>query len=315
MKTTENQLSELTAKINALKAFALEQGLDLSAETSALERKAEELRIKLYTDLSAWEKIQLVRNNKRPTALDYFNNVFTDFTQLHGDRQFRDDPALVGGLAFLAGQPVTVLGHQKGRDTKDNLARNYGMPHPEGFRKALRLMAQAEKFGRPILCFIDTPGAFPGIGAEERGQSEAIARNLREMATLRVPILNLVTGEGGSGGALALSIGDCLLMLENAVYSVISPEGCAAILWKDAGRAKEAAAALKLTAQDLTALGVADEVILEPQGGLQNDWPKGLAAVQEALVRRLDILRHLPLEALLQRRQERLARLGSWQQI
>jgi acetyl-CoA carboxylase carboxyl transferase subunit alpha len=310
----EGQLTQLLDKIKDLRAFAQEQGIDLGKEIAALEEKAAELRAKMYANLSPWQKIQLARNIKRPTTLDYINLIFTEFVELHGDRQFRDDPALVGGIALLEGRPVTVLGHQKGRDTKDNIARNFGMPHPEGYRKALRLMAQAEKYRRPIICFIDTPGAYPGLGAEERGQSEAIARNLREMATFRVPILNLVTGEGGSGGALALGVGDSLLMLENTVYSVISPEGCASILWKDASRAKEAAAALKLTAQDLDALGVIDEVIPEPQGGIHRDWEGGAIAVKEALLRHLDILGSLPLEALLRRRHQRLARLGRWQE-
>ncbi|MGI6365046.1 MAG: acetyl-CoA carboxylase carboxyltransferase subunit alpha [Bacillota bacterium] len=314
MADFEGQLTQLLDKIKDLRAFAQEQGIDLGKEIAALEEKAAELRAKMYANLSPWQKIQLARNIKRPTTLDYINLIFTEFVELHGDRQFRDDPALVGGIALLEGRPVTVLGHQKGRDTKDNIARNFGMPHPEGYRKALRLMAQAEKYRRPIICFIDTPGAYPGLGAEERGQSEAIARNLREMATFRVPILNLVTGEGGSGGALALGVGDSLLMLENTVYSVISPEGCASILWKDASRAKEAAAALKLTAQDLDALGVIDEVIPEPQGGIHRDWEGGAIAVKEALLRHLDILGSLPLEALLRRRHQRLAKLGRWQE-
>jgi acetyl-CoA carboxylase carboxyl transferase subunit alpha len=301
-------------KIKDLKDFSQEQGIELGKEVEALEKKAAKLREELYANLDGWQKLQLARNAKRPTALDYFNLIFTDFIPLHGDRQFRDDPALVGGIAMLEGKPVTVLGHQKGRDTKENIARNYGMPHPEGYRKALRLMEQAEKFHRPIICFIDTPGAYPGLGAEERGQSEAIARNLREMASLKTPIINFVTGEGGSGGALALSIGDCLLMLENAVYSVISPEGCAAILWKDASLAKDAAAALKLKAQDLSEFGVVDEIVPEPKKGLQDNWDLGLPAIKEALVRHMDLLGHLPLETLLQRRWRRLSSQGHWQE-
>lgn len=314
MAEYEGQLTQLLDKIKDLRAFAQEQDLDLSKEIEALEQKAADLRTRMYANLTPWQKLQLARHIKRPTALDYIDRIFTDFTQLHGDRQFRDDPALVGGIALLGGRPVTVLGHQKGRDTKDNIARNFGMPHPEGYRKALRLMTQAEKFRRPILCFIDTPGAYPGLGAEERGQSEAIARNLRDMAALKVPILNMVTGEGGSGGALALGVGDGLLMLENAVYSVISPEGCAAILWKDAARAKEAAAALKLTAQDLENLGVVDEIIPEPQGGIHNDWDAGSAVIKEALTRHLDIFDDLPVDKLLQRRWRRLAAMGRWQE-
>lgn len=312
MKPIDSQLYQLRDKIDNLKAFARTQGIDLGNEIAALEKKVDGLRAQLFAGLSAWQKVQLVRSNKRPTALDYFNGIFSNFIELHGDRQFRDDPALVGGIAFLEGVPVTVLGHQKGRDTKESIARNYGMPHPEGYRKALRLMEQAEKFRRPIICFIDTPGAYPGLEAEERGQSEAIARNLREMALLTVPIISIVTGEGGSGGALALSICDCLLMLENTIYSVISPEGCAAILWKDANRAPEAASALKITAPDLAKIGVADEIVPEPQGGLQADWQTGMKAVKEALARQLEILEHLPLGTLLKKRAERFGRLGEW---
>lgn len=314
MADFEEQLARLQDKIRDLQAFAREQGLDLRREILALEQKAAELRARMYASLSPWQKVQLARDVRRPTTLDYIDMLFTDFIQLHGDRQYRDDPALVGGIARLEGEPVTVLGHQKGRDTKDNIARNFGMPHPEGYRKALRLMEQAEKFGRPVICFIDTPGAYPGLGAEERGQGEAIARNLRAMAALAVPVLAVVTGEGGSGGALALGVGDALLMLEHAVYSVISPEGCAAILWKDSSRAREAAAALKLTAQDLARLGVADEVIPEPQGGIQKDWQAGARAVKEALVRHLDILSGLSADTLLRRRQRRLAAIGQWRE-
>ena len=311
---TQGQLAQLVDKIKDLRTFAQEQGIDLGSEIAALEEKAAELQAQMYANLGPWQKIQLARNVKRPTTLDYINIIFTEFVELHGDRYFRDDPALVGGIALLEGQPVTVLGHQKGRDTKDNIARNFGMPHPEGYRKALRLMEQAEKFRRPIICFIDTPGAYPGLGAEERGQSEAIARNLRDMAALKVPILNLVTGEGGSGGALALGVGDSLLMLENTIYSVISPEGCASILWKDSGRAKEAASALKLTAQDLDELEVIDEAIPEPQGGIHKDWQGGAGVLKEALLRYLDILGGMPVETLLRRRHHRLARLGRWQE-
>lgn len=314
MAEMEGQLTQLLEKIKDLRAFSEEQGLDLSQEIGALEQKASDLRAQMYANLTPWQKIKLARHIQRPTTLDYIKLLFTDFVQLHGDRQFKDDPALVGGIALLNGTPVTVLGHQKGRDTKENIARNFGMPHPEGYRKALRLMEQAEKFGRPIICFIDTPGAYPGLGAEERGQSEAIARNLRDMASLKVPVLNLVTGEGGSGGALALGVGDALLMLENTVYSVISPEGCAAILWKDAARAKDAASALKLTAQDLEELGVVDEVIPEPQGGGHKDWDATAAAIKESLLRHLDVLGDLPVDTLLQRRWRRLSKLGRWQE-
>ena len=314
MAEVEGQLTQLLEKISDLRSFAQDQDLDLSQEIEALEQRAADLRAKMYANLTPWQKIKLARHIQRPTTLDYINLIFTDFVQLHGDRQFRDDPALVGGIALLDGRPVTIIGHQKGRDTKDNIARNFGMPHPEGYRKALRLMEQAQKFNRPIICFIDTPGAFPGLAAEERGQSEAIARNLRDMASLKVPVINLVTGEGGSGGALALGVGDGLLMLENTVYSVISPEGCAAILWKDAARAKEAATALKLTAQDLEELGITDEIIPEPQGGGHKDWEATAAAIKESLCRHLDILDDLPVDKLLQRRWRRLSKLGRWQE-
>ncbi|MTI95090.1 MAG: acetyl-CoA carboxylase carboxyltransferase subunit alpha [Firmicutes bacterium] len=308
------QLNQLQDKIRDLQKFARENELDLSHEIKALEEKAADIRAKLYANLEPWQKVQLARHIKRPSTLDYISMIFTDFYELHGDRLFRDDPALVGGIARLGDTPVTVIGHQKGRDTKENIKRNFGMPHPEGYRKALRLMEQAEKFRRPVICFIDTPGAYPGLGAEERGQGEAIARNLREMATLRTPIINLVTGEGGSGGALALGVGDSLLMLDNSIYSVISPEGCAAILWKDASRAKEAAGVLKLTALDLQELGVADEVIPEPMGGSHKDWQATAAAVKEALGRHLDILGDIPSEKLLERRWRKLAQIGRWQE-
>lgn len=311
MAELDGQLTQLLEKIKDLRSFAQQQGLDLSDEIQALENKAADLRAKMYANLSPWQKVKLARHIKRPSTLDYFELIFSDFIQLYGDRQYRDDPALVGGIALLQGKPVTVLGHQKGRDTKDNIARNFGMPHPEGYRKALRLMKQAEKFHRPVICFIDTPGAYPGQGAEERGQSEAIARNLRDMAVLKIPILNLITGEGGSGGALALGVGDSLLMLENSIYSVISPEGCASILWKDAAQAKDAAAALKLTAHDLEKLGVIDEIIPEPQGGVHKNWEAGAVAIKEALLRHLDVLEDLSMETLLQRRWRRLSELGN----
>lgn len=312
MNDFDAQLASLQEKIRDLKEFARNENIDLSQEIEALEHKAAEIRARMYANLSSWQKVQLARHIKRPTTLDYIDMVFDDFIELHGDRTFRDDPALVGGIALFREQPVTVLGHQKGRDTKENITRNFGMPHPEGYRKALRLMEQAAKFNRPVVCLIDTPGAYPGLGAEERGQSEAIARNLREMALLATPILTLVTGEGGSGGALALGVGDRLLMLEHSVYSVISPEGCAAILWKDSGRSKEAAQALKLTAQDIHQLGIADEVLPEPQGGAHTDWQATAAVIQEALERHLDILAGIPRDKLLERRWQRLKAIGRW---
>ncbi len=308
----DNQLDNLQGKIRDLREFARKEDIDLSREIEALENKAAEIRSQMYANLNSWQKVQMARHIKRPSTLDYINMIFEDFIELHGDRNYRDDPALVGGIARLNNRPVTVLGHQKGRDTKDNISRNFGMPHPEGYRKALRLMQQAAKFNRPIICFIDTPGAYPGVGAEERGQSEAIARNLREMAMLNTPILTLVTGEGGSGGALALGVGDRLLMMEHSIYSVISPEGCAAILWKDSGRSKEAAAALKLTAQDLQQLGIAHEVLPEPRDGAHNDWQSAARVIAEALERHLEILQGIPADRLLNRRWQQLKDIGSW---
>ncbi len=314
MSDFTGQLENLKKKIDELREFARKEGIDLSKEIEALESKAAEIQSQIYANLGSWQKVQLARHMKRPSTLDYINLVFEDFIELHGDRNYRDDPALVGGIARLNNRPVTVLGHQKGRDTKDNISRNFGMPHPEGYRKALRLMQQAAKFKRPVICFIDTPGAYPGVGAEERGQSEAIARNLREMAMLPTPVITLVTGEGGSGGALALGVGDRLLMMENSVYSVISPEGCAAILWKDSGRSKEAAQALKLTAQDIKGLGIAHEVLPEPQGGAHTTWTAAARVIKEALTRHLEILQDVPEERLLNRRWQQLKAIGQWQE-
>lgn len=263
--------------------------------------------------LSASDRVQLARHPKRPYTLDYIEHAFTDFVELHGDRTFRDDEAIVGGWARLNGETVMVVGHQKGRDMKQNLRRNFGMPHPEGYRKALRLMQLAAKFGKPVITLIDTPGAYPGIGAEERGQAEAIAHNLREMARLRVPIIAAVIGEGGSGGALALGIADRVLMFENAIYSVISPEGCAAILWKNASAKDQAADALKLTAADLDALAVIDELMPEPAGGAQEDPRVAAHALQEALLRHLRALQPLAADTLLQLRWKKYESMGRWQ--
>lgn len=265
-----------------------------------------------YRRLSPAERVQLARHPKRPYTLDYLERAFTDFIELHGDRLFRDDEAVVGGWTRADGHTVMVIGHQKGRDMKENLRRNFGMPHPEGYRKAFRLMRQAEKFGRPVVTLIDTPGAYPGLGAEERGQAEAIAMNLREMARLRTPIVSVVIGEGGSGGALALGVADRVLMLENAVYSVISPEGCAAILWKDPDARDDAAAALKLTAADLARLGVVDQVITEPVGGAHLDWGEAATRVRQAVVGQLDELATMAPDALRRQRWDRFERIGEW---
>ncbi|SHK09930.1 acetyl-CoA carboxylase carboxyltransferase subunit alpha [Anaerobranca californiensis DSM 14826] len=308
----EQQLNELEKRIKDLKEFALLQNIDLNNEIELLEKKAFTIKQELYRNLTPWQKVQIARHNQRPTTLQYIKGIFQDFIQLHGDRYFKDDPAIVGGIARLGDTPVTVIGHQKGKDTKENIYRNFGMPHPEGYRKALRLMKQGEKFKRPIITFIDTPGAYPGLGAEERGQGEAIAKNLMEMSGLKVPIIVIVTGEGGSGGALALGVGDSILMMANSVYSVISPEGCAAILWKDATRAKEAADALKLTADDLYRLKIIDEIIPEPQGGAHKDIEKTMAAVKEGIERHLDILSGFTPDELVKRRYQRLRKIGEY---
>jgi len=282
-------------------------------EIERLREKLERVSREIYGSLTPWQKTLVARHPARPYPLDYIAALMTDFVELHGDRKFADDAAVVAGLALFRGRPVAVVGHQKGRDTKEKIRRNFGMPRPEGFRKALRVMQLAERFGRPILSFIDTAGAYPGIDAEERGQAEAIAVNLREMAGFRVPIIVTVTGEGGSGGALALGIGDRVLMLEHAIYSVISPEGCAAILWKDAGRKKEAAEALKLTAQDLADFGVLDEIVPEPPGGAHSDPSGATAAVGEALERHLREVSNLTPEERRERRYKKFRALGAFE--
>ena len=308
----EKPLLELNAKIVELKKFTEEKGIDLSEEIRKLEDKAAQLEKDIYGSLTPWQRVQIARHPERPTTLDYIKSIFTDFLELHGDRVFGEDPAIVAGIAKLNGQPVTVIGHQKGKDTRENIARNFGMPHPEGYRKALRLMQQADKFGRPIICFINTPGAYPGIAAEERGQSEAIARNLREMATFRVPIICVVTGEGGSGGALALGIGNRLLMMENSFYSVISPEGAAALLWKDAGLAQRAAEYLRITARDLKELGVIDGIIPEPMGGAHKDVEKQCVLMKDALLANLKELQTKDPQELKQDRYEKFAKIGQY---
>ena len=307
----ERPLLELERQIEELKRVAGETAMDVANELAPLEKKLTELRVEIYRHLTPIQRVQVARHPKRPYTLDYLNTVFTDFVELHGDRLFRDDPAIVGGWARLDGQTVMVIGHQKGRDTKENLRRNFGMAHPEGYRKALRLMQLAEKFGAPAITLVDTPGAYPGLGAEERGQAEAIARNLVDMATLRTPIVTAVVGEGGSGGALAVGLADRVLMLENSVYSVISPEGCAAILWKDASQRERAAEALKITARDLLDLGVVDEIVPEPPGGAHADPDAAASALGEALRRHLRHLRKIRIEKLLKRREEKYLSMGA----
>jgi acetyl-CoA carboxylase carboxyl transferase subunit alpha len=308
----ERDIIEVQTQIDKLLDLADRKGIDVTAEVKSLTTKLNELKAQTYKNLRPIEQVQVARHPKRPYTLDYIERVFTDWIELHGDRAFRDDEAIVGGWARLRGTSVMVIGHQKGRDMKDNLRRNFGMAHPEGYRKSLRLMKQAEKFGRPVITLIDTPGAYPGIGAEERGQGEAIARNLREMASLRTPLISLVIGEGGSGGALALGVTDRILMLEHSVYSVISPEGCAAILWRSAEHREKAATALRLTSKDLMELEICDEVIDEPLGGAHTDWDTTAERVGDALERHLHELSALSPEALLEGRWAKYAAIGVW---
>ena len=310
----EKPLTELRAKIAELRSFTEDKGIDFSEEIAKLEQKAVEMEQSIYGELTPWQKVQIARHADRPTTLDYIKGLCSDFIELHGDRTFGDDPALVGGIGFLDGIPVTILGHQKGRDTKENIHRRFGMPEPEGYRKALRLMKQAEKFRRPVICFIDTPGAYPGMSSEERGQSEAIAKNLLEMAGLETPIVCVVTGEGGSGGALALGIGDRIYMLEHSVYSVISPEGAAALLWKDATQAKRAAETMRITAQDLANFHIADGVIPEPLGGAQKDPELMVSRVKETVKAAVLELQALPNEQLLEQRYEKYKAIGQYRE-
>jgi len=310
----EKPIVELEEKILELQQSAQSSDLDVSEEVEKLRARVEKMGKEIFSNLEPWQRVQLARHPRRPTTLDYVERIFDDFMELHGDRTYGDDPAIVGGIATIDGRPVMVLGHQKGRDTKSNIRRNFGMPHPEGYRKALRLMELAAKFGRPIVTFVDTPGAYPGVGAEERGQAEAIAKNLLEMAKMPVPILVFVTGEGGSGGALAIAIGDRVNMLENSIYSVISPEGCAAILWKDRAKAEQAAAAMKITASDVSKLGITDRVLQEPIGGAHRD-PDGIAeVVKKAILEDLDALQGLDSQRLLDDRLQKFLNMGQFHQ-
>ncbi|GGG20926.1 acetyl-CoA carboxylase carboxyltransferase subunit alpha [Paenibacillus abyssi] len=311
----EKSITELRKKIDELKRFGEEKGIDFSDEISRLEQRYKQLEDELYSELTPAQKMHLARHQQRPTSLDFIQTIFTDFIELHGDRLFADDLAIVGGLAKLGGVPVTVVGHQRGKDTRDNIARFFGSPHPEGFRKALRLMQQANKFKRPIITFIDTKGAYPGNTAEERGQSEAIARNLREMATFGVPVICVVIGEGGSGGALALGVGNRVLMLENAIYSVISPNGAASILWKDASKADQAAEAMKITAKDLLEFEVIEEIIPEPQGGAHRDLHQQSDSIREALTRHLQELSRFSAEELIEDRYQKFRKIGTFSTI
>jgi acetyl-CoA carboxylase carboxyl transferase subunit alpha len=311
----EKPLAELEKQIEEIRKVAEEQKLDVSQQVAPLQAKLGEMRRDVYRNLTPLQRVQVARSARRPFTLDYLRLAFTDFVELHGDRAFKDDASIVGGWARLDGETVMVIGHQRGRDTKENLHRNFGMPHPEGYRKALRLMKLAEKFHVPVITMIDTPGAWAGLGAEERGQSEAIARNLFEMSTLTVPIIALVIGEGGSGGALALGVADKILMLENSIYSVITVEGCAAILWKD-GKSVEmrekAAKSLKITATDLVELKVIDEIVPEPAGGAHADHIATAKAVHDAISRNLDELRGLKPDKLIRKRREKYLKMGAF---
>lgn len=306
----EKPLLELEAKIADLKKLNETQRVDFSAEIAALEEKARQLKLEIFGNLSPWQRVHLARHPKRPLALDYIS-ALDDFTELHGDRSFRDDPAVVAGYAYLDDLPIFVIGEQKGRDTKDNLYRNFGMPHPEGYRKAQRIMRLAEKFERPLVTFIDTPGAYPGIGAEERGQSEAIASSLKLLSGLRTPVVVNITGEGGSGGALAIGIGDHIIMLQHSIYSVASPEAAASILWRDASRAEEAAQRLRLTSDELFEFGIIDEVVPEPLGGAHQDPERVIRDTLVADRKAIERLSRLTIAELIDRRYEKFRRMGS----
>jgi acetyl-CoA carboxylase carboxyl transferase subunit alpha len=308
----ERPLIELEKKIDELKALSASGSVDFSSEISKLEKKARKLQTEIFSDLSRWQVVQMSRHSARPYFLDYVQHLFTDFFEMAGDRHFGEDPSIVGGFARFEGRPVMLIGHQKGRNTKENMARNFGMPRPEGYRKARRLMELAERFEKPILTFVDTPGAYPGIGAEERGQAEAIATNLEVMSRLKVPILSTVIGEGGSGGALAIGVGNRVLMMENSIYSVISPEGCASILFRDATKADKAADSLKLTAKDLLEKKVVDEVVTEPPGGAHRDHAKAADNLGKALRRHLAELTRLSPEELVKDRYQKFRAMGAF---
>ncbi|MBC1520928.1 acetyl-CoA carboxylase carboxyltransferase subunit alpha [Listeria aquatica] len=309
----EKPVLELRTKIADLKEYNAKSEVDLSKEIEKLEQRLEKLEVEIYGNMTAWDKFQVARHPERPTTLDYIPLLFEDFMELHGDRYFGDDAAIVGGIAKYKGIPVTVIGHQRGKDTKDNLHRNFGMPHPEGFRKALRLMKQADKFRRPIICLIDTKGAYPGRAAEERGQSEAIARNLYEMSDMKVPIISIVIGEGGSGGALALGAGNQIFMLENAVFSVITPEGAAAILWKDASLAQKAAESMRIAANDLYELEIIDGIIPEIRGGAHNDLEKQAELIDQTLSKSLHTLMAFTEEQLVEQRYNKFKKIGVYE--
>jgi acetyl-CoA carboxylase carboxyl transferase subunit alpha len=310
----EKPIVELQKKISDMKDFASGANLELSREIKSLEAKLEKMRREIFSSLTRWQKVQLARHPRRPHTLDYISLMATSFIELHGDRYFADDKAIVGGFAEMNGKPLLIVGQQKGRDTKQNLFRNFGMPHPEGYRKALRLFKLAEKFAKPVVVLVDTPGAFPGIGAEERGQAEAIAKNLREMSVLKVPIVVVIIGEGASGGALGIGIGDKVYMLQYAWYSVISPEGCAAILWRDAGQAPQAAESLKLSAEDLQELKIIDKIIEEPPGGAHNNPEMMADTLRSQILQTLAELEKLPIDILLKNRLDKFRRMGVYRE-
>jgi len=310
----ERPIAELEAKIDELRHVSSDADVSIGDELSRLQAKSRQLTEQIFRNLTPWQVSQLARHPQRPYAQDYIDALFTDFEELHGDRAFADDAAIVGGLARFDGAPIVVVGQQKGRDTREKIRRNFGMPRPEGYRKAKRLMELAERFSMPLITFIDTPGAYPGVGAEERGQSEAIARNLAVMSRLRIPVVCVVTGEGGSGGALAIGVGDRLLMLQYGTYSVISPEGCASILWKSADKAADAAEAMGITAEKLSELGLVDEVIAEPLGGAHRDWKNAASRVAEALRNHLADVADLDTETRLEQRYRRLMELGHFRE-
>lgn len=311
----ERPIVNLKEKIEELKRYTEDSDIDLSEEIQTLEERLTVLENDIYGNLKPWNRVQMARHPERPTTLDYIGKLFTDFIEFHGDRLYADDAAIVSGIAYYKDNPITVIGHQRGKDTKENIRRNFGMPHPEGYRKALRHMKQADKFNRPIVCFIDTKGAYPGKAAEERGQSEAIARNLMEMAGLKVPVVCIVIGEGGSGGALALGVGDHIHMLENSTYSVISPEGAAALLWKDAGLAQRAAETMKITAYDLKELQIIDQIIPEPKGGAHRNLEEQAAHIDQVLQQSMEKLTGYTKEALLEKRWEKYKRIGDYKSL
>ncbi len=310
----EKPIVELEQKIEEMRGLAATDDVNIEDEIERLEHKLDKLYVKTYDGLTRWQRVQLARHPDRPYTLDYLERLADDFLELHGDRRYADDKSIVAGIGTLGGVKMVLIGHQKGRNTKENVYRNFGMPNPEGYRKALRVMKLGEKFKRPVVCLIDTPGAYPGIGAEERGQAEAIARNLMEMARLRVPILVLVIGEGASGGALGIGVGDRILMLENTWYSVISPEGCASILYRDAGQAAEAAESMKVTAQDLMDMGVADRIIKEPLGGAHRHYDETAQIVQQVILKELADLQAMDTDLLIEQRIRKYSDIGAWEE-